>query len=232
MVKKQTTLQSFRTFWLAMLAITALLAACAPAQPTQSAQDIQAQIQTSVALTVDAQNAQTAQAQPAATQADTPTAALTFTPMPTLTPVIVPTFTSAPVSSGGGGGGGGGGSVAPLAYSCGQEDWRPLDYTVFYAGESFSVKFRLKNTGTQQWCESQSCSGGPDLTFVSGDNWLKASSIGNGPLQVPALKPGELSSQFGPYSAVAPSKRGTSFMVWKLQDMQNSECLQFVIIVK
>jgi len=237
MVTKQTTLQAFRKSLFVILVLTALVTACAPAQPSQD--QIQSQVQTSVAATMQAQNqvgtfvAQTVQAQPAATEADTATVALTPTPFPTLTPVglVIPTSTSAPVSSGGGGGG----SVAPLALSCGQEDWRPLDYTVFYAGEHFTVKWTLENTGTQQWCEGNACGGGPDLTYVAGSptntNNFIAASLGNGPIQVDPLKPGKTQS-FGPYGAVAPSKRGTWFMVWKLEDMQNSECLQFVIVVK
>ncbi|MGA7194266.1 MAG: NBR1-Ig-like domain-containing protein [Anaerolineales bacterium] len=232
-------MQAFRKSLLVTLALTALLAACAPAQPSQN--QVQSLVQTSVASTMQAQNqvstfvAQTVQAQqPAATQAmtDTPIVAVTASPLPTLTPVLtIPSPTTVVYS----GGGGGGGSVAPLAFSCGQEDWRPLDYTVFYAGENFEVKWTLENTGTQQWCESNSCSGGPDLTYVSGNpsntNNFIASSLGNGPIQVPSLKPGK-TWPMGPYSAVAPSKRGTWFMVWKLEDMQNSECLQFAIVVK
>ncbi|HUI88584.1 MAG TPA: NBR1-Ig-like domain-containing protein [Anaerolineales bacterium] len=238
MVKKQTTLQVFQKSSLVMLVLAALLTACAP-NPAQ----VQSLVQTSVASTMQAQNqvstfvAQTVEAQqPAATAtvADTATAEVTASPFPTLTPVgVISTFTPAPVSSGGGGGGGG--SVAPLAYACGQEDWRPLDYSVMFAGEHFDVKWTLENTGTQQWCESQSCAGGPDLTYVPGSptntNNFIASSFGNGPVEVLPLKPGKTQS-FGPFTGIAPSKRGTWFMVWKLEDMQNSECLQFVIVVK
>lgn len=230
-------MQAFRKTLFVILVLTALVTACAPAQPSQD--QIQSQVQTSVASTMQAQNqvstfvAQTVQAQPASTEADTPTVEVTASPLPTLTPVLsIPSPTTDVYS---GGGGGGGGSVSPLAYSCGQEDWRPLDYTVFYAGEHFTVKWTLENTGTQQWCEGTTCAGGPDLTYVSGSpnntNNFIAASLGNGPIQVPSLKPGK-TWPMGPYGAVAPSKRGTWFMVWKLEDMQNSECLQFVIVVK
>ena len=230
-------MQAFRKSLFVILVLTALVTACAPAQPSQ--EQVQSLVQTSVASTMQAQNqvgtfvAQTVQAQPAATEADTPTVEVTASPLPTLTPVLsIPSPTTVVYS---GGGGGSGGSVAPLALSCGQEDWRPLDYTVLYAGEPFIVKWTLLNTGTQQWCEGNSCAGGPDLTYVPGSpnntNNFIASSLGTGPIEVPSLKPGK-TWPMGPYGAVAPSKRGTWFMVWKLEDMQNSECLQFVIVVK
>ena len=232
MIRKRTTLQAFRKSLFVTLVLTALLAACAPGQPSQV--QIQSLVQTSVASTMQAQNqvgtfvAQTIQAQqPAATEADTPTVALTPTPFPTLTPVglIIPTSTSASVSSGGGGG-----YVAPppLAYSCDQIDWRPLDGTVFYPGEHFEVKWTLLNNGTQQWCEGSSCSGGPDLNFTSGTNFVAPAT---GPIQVPSLKPGK-TYVVPVMSAVAPNKPGTYVMYWQLEDMQNSTCAYISIVVK
>ena len=230
MVKKRTTLQIFRKSFLLALALAAFLAACTPAQP--NLQQVQVLVQTSVASTMEAQNqvgtlvAQTVEAQqPAATE--TATTMLTPSPFPTLTPIIPVIATATTASTGGGGGGG---SYSPLAYSCGQEDWRPLDYTVFAPGDHFIVKWTLLNNGTQRWCEGSSCSGGPDLTFTSGTNFL-AAALGTGPIQANSLKPGQTEA-FGPYGGIAPSKPGTYAMYWKLEDMQNSECLQFVIVVK
>jgi hypothetical protein len=229
MVTEQTTLQAFRKSFLVALALAAFLAACT-AQPNP--QQVQLLVQTSVASTVEAQNqvgtfvAQTVEAQqPAATE--TATIMLTPSPFPTLTPVIPLIATS---TSAGGGSGGGGGVPSPLAYSCGQEDWRPLDYTVFAPGDHFNVKWTLLNNGTQRWCEGSSCSGGPDLTFQYGTNFL-AAALGTGPIQANSLKPGQTEA-FGPYGGIAPSKPGTYAMYWKLEDMQNSECLQFIIVVK
>jgi hypothetical protein len=228
---KEKLMEAFRKSLLAALALTAVLAACAPAQPSQ--EQIQSQVQTSVALTVQGQNqigtfvAETVEAQqPAGTATIAATTQATSAPLPTFTPVVIPSFT--PVSSGGGGGGGG--SVAQLAYSCGQEDWRPLDGTVFAPGDHFIVKWTLLNNGTQQWCEGNSCSGGPDLTFAGGTNFL-AASLGTGPIQANSLKPGQTEA-FGPYGGIAPNKPGTYTMNWKLEDMQNSECVQFLIVVK
>lgn len=230
MAKERTTLQIFRKSFLPALALAAFLAACTPAQP--NLQQVQVLVQTSVASTMEAQNqvgtlvAQTVEAQqPAAT--DTPTIMLTPSPFPTLTPIIPVIATATTASTGGGGGGG---SYSPLAYSCGQEDWRPLDYTVFAPGDHFIVKWTLLNNGTQRWCEGGSCSGGPDLTFQYGTNFL-AAALGTGPIQANSLKPGQTEA-FGPYGGIAPNKPGTYAMYWKLEDMQNSECLQFVIVVK
>jgi len=231
-------MKAFRKSLLVTLALAALLTACGLAPPSQA--QIQSLVQTSVASTMQSQNqvgtfvAQTVEAQqpvgtatqqPVAT--DTPTAEVTETPLLTLTPVILASPTSAPSS---GGGGGGYVAPAPLAYACGQVDWRPLDYSVYYPGEHFNVKWTLLNSGTQQWCEGSSCSGGPDLTFTSGTNFLLA-SLGNGPIQVPSLKPGK-TWPMGPYTGIAPNKPGTYTMYWKLEDMQNTECIQFVIVVK
>ena len=224
-------MQAFRKFLLVALVAAALLAACGPAQPGQ--EQVQSLVQTSVAATVQAQNqvgtfvAQTVQAQqPAATTTDTPAPAATAGPLPTLTPVVpvIPTFTTAPISSGGGGGGG----VQKLAYSCDQVDWRPLDGTQFYPGEHFNVKWTLLNTGTQQWCEGNSCAGGPDLTYTSGTNFLAPLT---GPIEVPSLKPGGTYT-VGPLSGTAPNKPGTYVMYWKLEDMQNDTCAYISIVVK
>jgi hypothetical protein len=214
----------FATVIIAALALTA----CAPAGP--SADQIQAQIQTSVAMTVASQNTQTAEAQPAAAETDTPAATPANTdtpiPVPTLGPLLTfPTATAVVVS---GGGGGGGGSVASLAYSCDQVDWRPLDGSVFFPGEHFLVKWTLLNNGTKQWCEGGTCSGGPDLRFTSGTNFLAPLT---GPIQVPSLKPHQ-TYVVPTMGGVAPKKPGSYVMYWKLEDMQNSTCAYISIVVK
>ena len=202
--------------FLALLMLTALITACAPAQPSQD--QIQSQVQTSVAATMQIQNqmgtfvAQTVQAQPAAaTEADTPTLALSSTPAPTLTPVVlVPTFTSAPVSSGGSGGGSY--SYIQTGLAC-DVVTIPKDDLKYFRGEHFIVKFTLINTGTAQWCNSNSCpsAGGPDFSFDSGTNFVSTS----GPIQIPALKSGA-SFQVPTMSGIAPNKVGIYTMVWKL----------------
>ena len=204
---------------LVLLMLIALLTACAPVQPSQD--QIQSQVQTSVAATVNAQNqmgtfvAETVQAnQPAATAADTATVASTSTPIPTLTPVLLdPTSTTAPVSSGGSGGGSY--SYIQPGLAC-DVVTTPRDDLKYFRGETFTVKFTLINTGTAQWCNSNSCpsAGGPDFRFNNGTNFMTGGF--SGPIQLPALK-SNASQTLGPYGATAPSNVGTYTMVWKLE---------------
>ncbi len=200
---------------LVILALTASLAACAPGQPNQ--EQVLSMVQTSVASTMQAQNqvgtfvAQTVVAQATATEATTPTPESTETPFPTLTPIST-IFTPTTASSGGSSGGGSYSYIQP-GYAC-DVVTIPRDNTQYVRNEHFIVKFTLINTGTEQWCNSNSCpsSGGPDFTFDSGTIFLSFS----GPIQLNALKSGK-SQTLGPYGAVAPSKVGTYIMVWKLQ---------------
>jgi len=241
MVPRQTALQALPKLSVMTLVLAMLLTACGLAQPSQ--QQVQSLVQTSVASTMQAQNqvstfvAQTVEAQqpvgtateqPVAT--DTPTLEVTETPLLTLTPVVsLPTSTSEPSYAAGSGG-----YVEPLDYSCDQIDWRPLDGSVYYPGEHFLVKWTLLNNGTQQWCEGNSCSGGPDLSFNSGTNMIVNSSYTqpySGPIQVPSLKPGK-TYVVPTLSAIAPSKPGNYVMYWQLEDMQNDTCAYISIIVK
>ncbi len=216
-------MQAFLKSMLPVLILTALLAACAPAQ---NPEQIQSLVQTSVAMTVQAQNqmgtfvAQTVEAQSSPQPADA-TATLTETPevAPSLTPVVIPSPTPFAVAPSGGGGGG---TVAQEKYSC---DFTtvPPDNSQYYRGENFTVKFRLINNGTKQWCMSNSCAGGPDFSFDSGTNFLYISS-----LQIPPLQPGD-SYVVGPLVATAPSKVGTYVMVWKLQGPMCYPAIQIVV---
>ncbi|HUH96379.1 MAG TPA: hypothetical protein VLZ89_03415 [Anaerolineales bacterium] len=207
-------MQAFHKSFLVTLALAALLAACAAPQPSQD--QVQSLVQTSVAATMQAQNqvgtfvAQTVAVQATATEADTPTTEVTASPFPTLTPIVpvIPTASLAPVSSGGGGSY----SYIQPGYAC-DVITTPRDDLQYYRGEHFVVKFTFINTGTAQWCESNSCQGGPDFTFDSGTNFLSIS----GPIEIPALKSNATPYTIGPYGAVAPPKVGTYTMVWKLQ---------------
>src|SRR5512134_2237548 len=93
---------SMKKFLFAAMALILGLAACVPGQPTPSAADIENQINTAVALTVAAQNAQTQAAQslvPPATNTTLPTQTEPGPPsptpvIPTVTPVVLPTTAS------------------------------------------------------------------------------------------------------------------------------------------
>ncbi len=225
-------MQAFRKSLLVTLALTALLVACAPAQP--NLEQVQSLVQTSAASTMQAQNqvstfvAQTVQAQATATVADTPTTAVTASPFPTLTPVgIISTSTSEPSYSAGSGG-----YVAPVPWQCDPDiDKRPLDYETYAPGDHFEIKWILKNTGTEDW------PAGLDLTWLS----VQLTGVGvqpsnppqisttTGPIQLPAVKSGNLSPQYV-IEGIAPNKAGTWVMSWKLQGM-NGNCNPYIIIV-
>jgi hypothetical protein len=204
-------MQAYRKLWLVFLA-GALMAACAPAQPGQSPEEIQAQIGTSVALTVAARDTQTAAAQPAATMTLTPTSVPFL--LPSLTPVFPsPTpFVIAPPSSGGGGGGG----TSPQAkYACNVVT-RPFDNTEYNPGENFAIKWTIINSGTETWVA------GLDLIYFSGPHMASPEDT----IELPKLKPNE--SYFVLLDGTAPNKKGFHVMTWKLQ---GGWCYPYIAII-
>ncbi len=78
------------------LGVIFLLSSCAPGQAAQSPEEIQAQVGTSVAMTVDAQNQMgTAVALTVAAQAPAATETLTPTTIPLEVPTLTPIFDTA-----------------------------------------------------------------------------------------------------------------------------------------
>ncbi len=162
-----------------LLAMSFLAVACAPQQQaTPNPDAIRQQIETSVAQTVDANNALTQAAQPAQPTQVPPTmisAPPTYTPFPTLTPFATITpFVITPGSSGGSGGSGGSGTSGtilgyPADLTCGDgvryeayiADQKPHDNSpetilkTDYGGgkspDTVDVKFTFKNIGTKTW---------------------------------------------------------------------------------
>lgn len=198
-----------------LLAGVFLLAACAPAQATQSPQDIQNQISTAVAMTVEIQSLQTQAAQaslPTFTPIPSPTLVVD---VPTATPVV-PTatpFVIAPATSSGSGGGGGGTSKAK--YSCDPDTGkRPRDNAEYRPGDSFDVKWTIINTGTATW------PAGTDLKYWSGPKMTSASLV-----QLPELKPGDKYSIV--FDANAPAEKGFQVMTWNV----GGWCYPYVAIV-
>lgn len=203
-------MQAFRKLWLVFLA-GALMAACAPAQPGQSPEEIQAQIGTSVALTVAARDTQTAAAQPAATMTLTPTSVPFL--IPSLTPVFPsPTpFVIAPPSSGGGGGG-----TSPQAqYACNVVT-RPFDNTKYNPGDNFAIKWTIINSGTETWVA------GLDLNYFSGPHMASPEDT----IELPKVKPNE--SYFVLLDGTAPNSKGFHVMTWKLQ---GGWCYPYIAII-
>ncbi len=199
-----------------MFLLVSLLAACAPGQATLSPDEVAAQVATSVAMTVEAQG-QIATAV-ALTIAAKETEQAASQPTPTLIPLETATsalLTATPfptatlfISGGGGGGGGGGSGAGSSEYACDPDiQKRPLDNTHFSKGETFDIKFTIKNTGTKTW------PAGYDLTYFSGPNMAPAFPA---VIELPEMKPGDLFT-VGPYDAIAPAEKGFHVMTFKLQ---------------
>lgn len=201
-----------------LVTLALFLGACLPATPaqqqpqiqnTQSSQDVQSEVETAVAQTIEAQNqvstfvAQTLEAQATATPMFTNTP---FT-LPTLTPFVVPTSTSKPVS--------GGGSTTKPNFACDVIHVRPYDNTEILHGQKFDIKWTILNTGTKIW------PAGYDLKYLSGPKMTNA-----GIVQIPELDPNE---QFDVvFDAVAPDEAGLQVMTWVVE---GKLCYPYVAII-
>lgn len=200
-----------------ILAAILLLTACVPAQgPTQG--DTQGQIETAVALTVEAQGQiGTSVALTVAAQNPTATSTATFTPtsvtIPTITPVI-PTVTPLPPPSGGNSSGG---TTRQAAYSCDIIHQRPFDNTEFSPGAEFDIKWTILNTGTETWYQ------GFDVKYLSGPNMT---TTGLRRIELPAMKP---RAQYDiVLDAKAPMERGFHVMTWVVD---GPTCYPYVAII-
>lgn len=203
-----------------LVILALLLAACIPATQSQqapqvqstpqqsNAQDVQSEIETAVAQTVEAQNeigtsvAQTMAAQPTATFTETPFA------LPTLTPFDISTPTRVPVISGGG-------SQPQADYACDIIHVRPYDNTEFLHGQDFDIKWTILNTGRKIW------PAGYDLKYYSGPKMTNA-----GIVQIPELDPGEQFSVV--FDATAPEEPGFHVMTWVVE---SKLCFPYVAII-
>ncbi|MGZ6316633.1 MAG: NBR1-Ig-like domain-containing protein [Anaerolineales bacterium] len=201
MLKKRAALHAFSKTLLVVLVLTAFLAACAPAQ---SADQIQAQVETSVAMTVQAQGQMaaavastlTAQA-PQATAVSSPTA-VPLDP-PTLPPTLatVTPFVVVPP-----GGGGSTGSTQPL-YGCTYAELKPT-INLFKPGDPFDILYYIKNIGTKDWPSKK------DLNYVSGTRFTSVTWV-----ELPPLKSGETTTVS--FDANAPKEPGNYEMRWKVE---------------
>jgi len=213
-MKRWTNLLPLASILLAVL----LLAACAPAVPgpapeeiegqvaTAVAQTIEAQgeVATSVAMTVDAQSTQTVASIPS--QTNTPAAAATFepaiiitdtplasdTPSLTLPPPVVdestPTIT-----------------VTPEKYKCDAYTQAPKDREEVRPGEKFRIKWIIVNTGTRP------LPAGVDVKYSGGSQMTSVTRV-----EIPnGLQPGE--SYTLVLDAVAPKEKGLQYMTWTVE---------------
>jgi hypothetical protein len=195
-----------------LFTLALFLGACLPAtpgqqDPTQSPQDVQSQVETAVAQTIEAQNqvgtfvAQTMAAQATATFTPTP-----FT-IPTLTPFVISTPTNKPS--------GGGGVPSKPDYACDVIHQRPFDNTEFLHGQSFDIKWTILNTGAKTW------PAGYDLKYWSGPHMTSAGTV-----QLPEMDPNEQFSVV--FDATAPNEPGLQVMTWVVEGQL---CFPYVAII-
>jgi hypothetical protein len=206
-----------RKTWIVLILLVFLVVACLPAQ---SPEQIQAQIETSVAQTVAAQKqiedavAMTVAAQNAqATSTETATPTNTPLSFPTLTPIV---FTVTPLPPPSSGGGGGGGSVGKADYACDIIHQRPYDNSEFNPGDDFDVKWTILNTGTKTWDP------GVDVKYLSGPQMTSVTFV-----EIPvAMKPND---QYDiRLDAAAPTQKGFQVMTWIVQGQY---CYPYVAII-
>jgi len=211
--------KSMRKTLIVLISLAFPMAACLPAQ---SPEDVQAQVETAVAQTMQAQQqiensvAQTVAAQNAlASPTPTLVPAITNTPIlfPTLTPIVA-TVTPITVSSGGGGGSGGG--VSKAQYSCDVIHQRPFDNSEVIHGGDFSIRWTILNTGTKTWDP------GVDVKYFSGPSMSSVTRV-----EIPvAMEPGD---QYDiALDAVAPEEKGFQVMTWAVD---GKYCYPYVAII-
>lgn len=206
-----------RKTMIVLISLAFLVAACLPGQ---SSVDVQGQVETAVAQTMQAQQgiensvaltvaAQNALASPTATFVPT----LTITPIlfPTLTPIVA-TVTPIPVSSGGGGGG----VVYKAEYSCDIIHQRPFDNSEIINGGEFDIKWTILNNGTKTW------DAGADVKYFSGPQMTGVTRV-----EIPfAMEPGD---QFDiVLDAAAPEEKGFQVMTWVVDGQY---CYPYVAII-
>ena len=197
--------------------VIAMLAACAPGEAPPSAEDVQAQVATSVAQTVEAQGqiatsvALTVAAQETEMAAANPTETPTATLPPTMTPVLVtatPVTLVPPAGGGGGGTSGGGGGFSKYEYSCDIIRQRPQDNTEFKRTHTFDVTFTILNNGTKTWAA------GKDLVLLGNPGGTLINPPGT--IELPKMEPGD-TFQVGPFDAQAPNEAGKYVIDFKLE---------------
>lgn len=193
-----------------LISLACSLAACGPTG--QSPEQVQAQVETAVAQTMQAQQqiddsvAQTVQAQNASaspTLVDTPTLVPTNTAInfPTLTPIVATVTPINPPS----GGNGSGGSVTKPKYACDIIHQRPFDNSEIIHGGDFDIKWTILNTGTKTWDP------GVDVKYYSGPQMSSVTLV-----EIPVkMEPGDQYDIV--LDAKAPEERGFQVMTWVVQ---------------
>ena len=202
---------------IALMIIAAFLAGCAPGQ---SPEQIQSQINTAVAQTLEAER-QVAESVELTVAAQIPLATATVEVVPTNTPITIPTFTPVvptvtampvippSVSSGGSV------AVSKPDYACDVINRRPHDMTEIHHGDSFDIKWTIVNTGTKTW------DAGYDVKYFSGPKMATVNIV-----EIPKqMKPGDTYQIV--MDANAPAETGRQVMTWTVQ---GQACFPYVAI--
>ncbi|MBK6794982.1 MAG: hypothetical protein IPG80_21100 [Anaerolineales bacterium] len=184
---------------LILITFAALLAACMPSQQPADIQDqvntaiagtmqVQRQIDQSVEGTVAALELAKSEATP--TNSDSAVALQAAdTPTPTETPFVLPSPTAKF-------------TVVPPKYACTIMNIKPRNNSTFSRGDAFDIKWRITNTGSATWVD------GVDVKMISGPATTGAKRVEINK----ALKPGE--SYDLEIDANAPTEPGTYVMAW------------------
>jgi hypothetical protein len=195
-----------------------LLVACAPGViQTPSPEEIEDQVATSVAMTIEAQGqvatsvALTVAAQETEAAAAMPSATPSPLAPPTLTPVLTtatPFPTSTPSGGSGSGGSSGGGGTSSAKFSCDIIRQRPIDNTEYKRTNTFDVTFAILNNGTTAW------DAGKDLVLLGNPGPTLINPPGT--IELPKMEPGDVFT-VGPFDAVAPDDPGRYVIDFKLE---------------
>jgi hypothetical protein len=194
------------------LLCAALVAACGPA-PAPSAEQILPLVQTSVALTVSAQN-NVATSVSLTLTAVAPLSAATQTAIPVFVPTgsaaapvlaTVTPYVFQPAS--------GGAPQKPL-WSCDILQ-KPFDETAYKPGDPFDIKWVITNTGSKTWAA------GKDFKYSGGTHLTSATFV-----QLPEMRPNAKFSVS--FDANAPVDKGRYVMTWIVE---GGLCSTSVVIV-
>lgn len=199
---------------LLLIAIAVMLAACLPSQQSTEVQsqvntavagtmDVNEQIAHSVELTVAAKESNNSVIEaPAGVDSNNVVLQATPTLVVTDTPFILPTVTPTTTK-------------IPLKYSCSAITKKPRTNQPMHGGEEFDIKWTITNTGTGTWYDAL------DIKYYSGESFANSKRA---EIHAP-LAPGQ--SYDIVLDATAPKAKGQHFMAWYVED---NLCYAYVTI--
>ncbi len=188
-----------------LVTLALILTACLPGQ---SPVDMQSQVNTAVAQTLEArQQIEDSVVQTIAAQSllITPTAEATQAPtntppaFPTLT-AIIPTVTAFPVNPPSSGG-----TSYQADYACDIINSKPRDNTEYNKGAKFDIKWTIVNTGKKTW------EAGYDVKYFSGPKMTNLTVV-----EIPVEMKPNAKYEIN-LDAVVPDEKGFQVMTWTVQ---------------